>query len=462
MIRSIRLRLLLLCAALAVGAILAVGAAMVVGAGHDGGGWSTAFAISAFALLGLVTLVWFVLDQRVARPLERLAADLRVRAHGKSAAPLDLQHTQHLGDLAFAADAVTQALGEAALATAQSVAAETRRLEDERLRLTALLTEIPVATLLINPDKRIVLYDGQAAEILAQLGTPRLMADLRDYFDRDATDAAWDRMARTGREVDTHISGRDGAQRYSVRLKPMDDGNCLIVIDDAEARLSSEAPRPIVYDFDLLQRKPPRDMAEMPLSELTYCVFDTETTGLLPHRDEIVQIGAVRVVNGRLVPGERFDELVDPGRPIPEASSRVHRITDAMVRGKPGIHEVGRRFHGFAEGAVIVAHNAPFDMAFLRRHAAETGVSWDHPILDTVLVSAVLFGTTEVHMLDALCTRLGVEIPMERRHTAMGDAEATAEALLRMIPMLEAQGLNTLGKLLEATRQHGRLLKDMN
>jgi DNA polymerase-3 subunit epsilon len=111
---------------------------------------------------------------------------------------------------------------------------------------------------------------------------------------------------------------------------------------------------------------------------------------------------------------------------------------------------------------VIVAHNAPFDMAFLRRHGARMQRQWDHPILDTVLVSAVLFGTTETHTLDALCTRLGVTIPPELRHTAMGDARATAEVLLRMLPMLEAQGVATFGQLLEETRKHGRLLKDMN
>ncbi len=79
---------------------------------------------------------------------------------------------------------------------------------------------------------------------------------------------------------------------------------------------------------------------------------------------------------------------------------------------------------------MIVAHNAPFDMAFLRRHAPRMGVTWDHPILDTVLVSAVVFGASETHTLDALCDRLGVTIPEALRHTALGDARATAEVLV--------------------------------
>ena len=154
-----------------------------------------------------------------------------------------------------------------------------------------------------------------------------------------------------------------------------------------------------------------------------WVIVDTETTGLLPHHDEIVQIGAVRVLNGRIVPGERFETLVDPGRPIPEGATRVHGISDRMVDSAPDIHTASRAFHRFASGAVIVAHNAPFDMAFLRRHAVGSGVTWDHPILDTVLLSAVLFGTSEQHTLDALAARLGVPVPEKRRHTAMGDAE---------------------------------------
>ncbi|NIY99913.1 3'-5' exonuclease, partial [Salipiger sp. HF18] len=168
------------------------------------------------------------------------------------------------------------------------------------------------------------------------------------------------------------------------------------------------------------------------------------------------------VLNGRIVPGEVLDLLVDPGIPIPASSSRVHKVTDAMVAGKPDIGEAGRRFHRFAKGSVIVAHNAPFDMAFLRRHRDRMGVEWDHPILDTVLLSAVLFGASETHTLDALCQRLGVEIPQALRHTALGDANATAQVLVMMLPMLAARGMRTFGEVLEETRKHGRLLEDLN
>jgi DNA polymerase-3 subunit epsilon len=201
----------------------------------------------------------------------------------------------------------------------------------------------------------------------------------------------------------------------------------------------------------------------MSLDGLTYVVFDTETTGLLPEEgDEIVQIAGLRLVNGRRVPGEVFDTLVYPGRTIPPKATAVHGISDSMVVGAPDVAEALKRFHRFAEGAVLIAHNAPFDMTFLRRREKETGRVFDHPILDTVLLSAVVYGQTESHSLDALSSRLGVTIPEEARHTAIGDTIATAEAFLKLLPMLKGRGVETFGDVLTEVRKHGRLLKDLN
>ncbi|SFE73891.1 3'-5' exonuclease [Roseivivax sediminis] len=460
---SFRLRVFAMFAALAAGAIAVVGGAIALGAGRDSGGYLFAFVVSGFLLLGLCTLFWWLFDTNVAKPLEKLAADLRVRAHSGSTRALDLGASRHLGDLAPAADAITRALGESAFATAEAVATETAKIEAERARLTALLTEIPVATILVNAEDRIVLYDGQAAEVLAQVAPPRLGARMSDYFEAAALRRIRRTLGRTGLASEIRLPSRDCAQDFAAQVKPMDGDGYLLIIDAAETRLDPNAARPIVYDFGLDGGTPETDdIAQAPLSALTYCVFDTETTGLLPHRDDVVQIGAVRVVNGRIVPGERFETLVDPGRPIPEAATRVHGISDHMVAGAPDMLRASRDFHGFATGAVIVAHNAPFDMAFLHRHAPAAGVTWDHPILDTVLLSAILFGTTETHTLDALAERLGIDVPAAGRHTAMGDAAVTAQVFLRMRAMLEGRGVTTFGALLAETRRHGRLLEDLN
>jgi DNA polymerase-3 subunit epsilon len=101
-------------------------------------------------------------------------------------------------------------------------------------------------------------------------------------------------------------------------------------------------------------------------------------------------------------------------------------------------------------------------MAFLRRAEGQIGLRFDMPILDTVLLSAVLYGRHEVHSLDALAHRLGITIPEEARHTALGDAVATADAFLRMMPMLRGRGLCTFGAVLAEVRRHGRLLRDLN
>ncbi|MDQ7262622.1 3'-5' exonuclease [Paracoccus sp. PS-1] len=234
---------------------------------------------------------------------------------------------------------------------------------------------------------------------------------------------------------------------------------------DGQARLVLPLPiapgRPdstgLTYDFALSRR----GAASTRLADLTCVVFDTETTGLDPATDRIVQIAGLRIARGRLT-GERFDTLVHPGRPIPPASTAVHGITDAMVADAPDMVAALTAFHHFAEDTVLVAHNAPFDMGFLRRAVPETGAHFDNQVLDTVLLSAMLWGQSAPHSLDALTERLGIVIPPEARHTAMGDARATAEAYLRLIAALEAKGLDRFEDVLAEARRHRRLIDDAN
>jgi DNA polymerase III subunit epsilon len=168
---------------------------------------------------------------------------------------------------------------------------------------------------------------------------------------------------------------------------------------------------------------------------------------------------AVRIVNGRRVEGEVFDTLVNPRRSVPLSSTEVHGITEAMVADAPDVDDVLRLFHKFAEGAVLIA---PFDMQFLPRREAKLGLAFDHPILDTVLLSAVIYGQHETHGLDALTRRLGITIPEADRHTAIGDTVATADSFLKLKPMLQGRNLKTFGDVLSEVRNHGRLLKDLN
>ena len=214
-----------------------------------------------------------------------------------------------------------------------------------------------------------------------------------------------------------------------------------------EKSLSPAEPRREFYDFDLLHRPHAHVLDERPLSALTCVVFDTETTGLEPSKgDEMISIGAVRIVNGRLLRGEIFNEFINPGRPIPAASTNIHGITDAMVADAPTAIETLPRFHGFAGPGALIAHNAAFDMKFLSLKEKAAGVRFNQPVLDTLLLAAHVFGRDETLSLDGLSDRFGVELAAEDRHTALGDAVATAEVFLRLLPILEARGVRTLGE----------------
>ncbi|MFP4207848.1 MAG: exonuclease domain-containing protein [Wenzhouxiangella sp.] len=204
--------------------------------------------------------------------------------------------------------------------------------------------------------------------------------------------------------------------------------------------------RPEYYDFDLFRiTEQTLSLEERPLSELAYTVFDTETTGLNPAEgDEIIQIGAVRIVNGKVLTQEFFDQLVDPRRNIPPAGIPIHGITPDMVKGQPTIETVLPTFHGFCADTVLVAHNAAFDMRCLQLKERSTGVCFDHPVLDTLLLSALVHENQDSHRLEAIAERFGLTII--GRHTAIGDAMVTAEIMVKLIPLLAEKGIHTLGQ----------------
>jgi DNA polymerase-3 subunit epsilon len=226
------------------------------------------------------------------------------------------------------------------------------------------------------------------------------------------------------------------------------------------AQLLPNDSRPEYYDFDLFQMSEGHHaLDDRPLRSLIYTVFDTETTGLNPSQgDEIIQIGATRIVNGKLLRQDAFEQLIDPGRSIPAASIPIHGITPAMVQGQPRIGQVLPVFHAYASDTVLVAHNAAFDMKFLQLKERSTGLRFDQPVLDTLLLSAVIHPHQDSHHLEAIAQRMNITVL--GRHTALGDALVTAEVFLRMIPLLAEMGILTLGQAREAAQKtyHARLV----
>jgi len=209
--------------------------------------------------------------------------------------------------------------------------------------------------------------------------------------------------------------------------------------------------RPDFFDFDLFaKRKTNSKLNKMRLKDIVYTVLDTETTGLDTRNDEIISIGAVRIVNGRILCREKFDQLIDPKMNIPLESEKFHGINDEMVKGKPDIKKVLPLFYKFSKGTVLVAHNAAFDMKMFSMKEVETGIKFDNPVLDTLLLALIVYPMHERHNMGAIASFAGVDIV--GRHTAMGDASATAEIFLKLIPLLAKKGIHTLNDAVKASQ----------
>jgi len=211
--------------------------------------------------------------------------------------------------------------------------------------------------------------------------------------------------------------------------------------------------RPEYYDFDLFhQEGQTPDLDERKLADLAYTAFDTETTGLSPSDgDEIISIGAVRIVNGRLLHQEGFEQFVDPRRPVSLATIRITGIDPALLAGKPPIDQVLPQFHRFCEDTVLVAHNGAFDMRFLQLKEAVAGVRFTQPVLDTMLLASVIQPNLPSTGLEGIAERFGV--PVLGRHTALGDAIMTGEIFLKMLPLLAERGIVTLRDAREASQR---------
>jgi DNA polymerase-3 subunit epsilon len=225
-------------------------------------------------------------------------------------------------------------------------------------------------------------------------------------------------------------------------------------VADQAQHLHSDS-RPEYYDFDLFSSRDAEGAGidlDRKLSELAYSVFDTETTGLQPSQgDEIIQMGAVRIVNSRLLRQEIFDQLVDPGIRIKPEGIPIHGITEAMVNGQPRLDVVLPAFHEFCNETVLVAHNAAFDMRFFQLKEDSLGIKFAQPVLDTLLLSAVIHPNQESHKLELIAERLGINVI--GRHTALGDAFVTGEVFLKMIPLLADMGILTLRQALDAAQK---------
>jgi DNA polymerase-3 subunit epsilon len=309
--------------------------------------------------------------------------------------------------------------------------------------------------------------DGNAALDLRWPGRP-LEPDMLRAWEDEPLAADGEPAPFTLREV----LDRHGAECWCERDAATGDGLLRVLLPAAAAPRPPErasaptavevAGRPEFYDFDLLRsHEPGAELGSERLATLSYTVLDTETTGLDPEADELIAIGAVRIVNRRILTHETFDQLIDPHRAVSPESVRIHGLSRALLEGQPDVAEVLPRFARFAEDTVLVGHNVAFDMRFLAAKEVHTGVRLRQPVLDTLLLSPAVHPQEQDHSLEAIAERLGVSIV--GRHTALGDALVTAEIFLRLLRLLEERRIDTLGQALEAARQtlHARVSESL-
>ena len=175
----------------------------------------------------------------------------------------------------------------------------------------------------------------------------------------------------------------------------------------------------------------------------TYVVFDLETTGFSSAKDKIIEIGAVKVENGEIT--DKYSTFVNPKIPIPFRITQLTSITDEMVMGSPEIETILPQFLKFVGDAVLVAHNASFDVSFIEENCRQQGIEPDFTSVDTVGLARVLLPTLSKFKLNVVAKALNIS--QEHHHRAVDDARVTAEIYVKFIQMLEERGIETLDQM---------------
>ncbi len=174
-----------------------------------------------------------------------------------------------------------------------------------------------------------------------------------------------------------------------------------------------------------------------------YVVFDLETTGFSPVKNRIIEIGAVKIRDGKIT--DRFSTFVNPKEPIPYKIQQLTGIRDEDVMNAPEIEEILPQFLEFSKDCVMVAHNASFDMSFIKENSKLMGLEREDTVVDTVGIARILLPNQAKHTLDACAKTLGVSL--ENHHRAVDDAEATAEIFMKFLPMLTEAGVEKLSQI---------------
>ena len=236
------------------------------------------------------------------------------------------------------------------------------------------------------------------------------------------------------------------AKKWGMPALAVTDHGCVQAFTEASHSLDKNDPFKVIYGVEGYLVDDTKQLVENSRNQSfddPYVVFDIETTGFSPLSDRIIEIGAVKVVNGTIT--DKFSTFVNPDIPIPFRIEQLTSINDSMVLPAPKIDKVLPDFLKFCEGCALVAHNASFDVSFIAHNAEELGLPFDPTVLDTVTLARVLLPQLNRYKLDTVAKALNVSL--ENHHRAVDDAGATAEIFVAFLKMLKERDISTLDEL---------------
>ena len=233
------------------------------------------------------------------------------------------------------------------------------------------------------------------------------------------------------------------AMKWGHKALAITDHGDVQAFPDANHAIGKDDDFKIIYGMEAYLVDDLKGLVEHPMGQSfadTFVVFDLETTGFSPSKNQIIEIGAVKVVNGSIT--ERFSTFVNPKVPIPFEIEQLTSINDDMVLDAPTIDEILPKFMEFCQDAVMVAHNADFDMSFIKHNCSALGLECEKTVLDTVALSRVLLPALNRFKLDTVAKALNVSLA--HHHRAVDDAACTAEIFVRLVEMLRNRGVETM------------------
>lgn len=236
------------------------------------------------------------------------------------------------------------------------------------------------------------------------------------------------------------------AKKWGMSAVAVTDHGCVQAFPDANHAIDKDDPFKVIYGVEGYLVDDTKQLVDNPRGQSfsnTYVVFDIETTGFSPEKNTIIEIGAVKVADGKIQ--DKYSTFINPDVPIPFDIEKLTGINDAMVLPYPKIDRILPEFLEFVGECPLVAHNAGFDVGFIGHFAAKLGLAFNPTVLDTVSLARLLLPSLNRYKLDTVAKALNISL--ENHHRAVDDAGATAEIFAAFVGMLRERGIENVDAL---------------